>query len=183
VRKAIWDTLMDLFVALSVITSLYFLAFGNENLEWRIIDGVIFVVFCADLIVNFVQVRVDSRGRDIDDIKGVALKYAKGWLLFDFLAVFPFGFSAGLWEVEYLCRLVRLFKLPKALNMLDGRGVSLIISFLKNGEKKDSAMGVSFTMKFYGELANMMLIMVLVCYALACLWYWYVAKVEDEEYS
>jgi hypothetical protein len=61
----------------------------------------------------------------------IALNYVKGWLVLDVIAVFPFGLATGNWDIEYLCRLVRISKLPNAVNMINGKGISQVIILIR----------------------------------------------------
>jgi hypothetical protein len=71
--------------------------------------------------------------------------------VWDFLAVFPW-FVAGSWDVEYLIRLVRILKLPNALNMLDGRGVSFLISSCRSAKDREQEATVNYAVRFWTSL-------------------------------
>lgn len=61
-------------------------------------------------------------------MKFIAEEYLKGWFPPDFIAVLPWGAMTGYWDIEYILRiLIRMVKIPNALNMLDGRGIGLVI--------------------------------------------------------
>ena len=68
-------------------------------------------------------------------MKFIAEEYLKGWFILDFIAVLPWGPMTGNWDIEYIIRiLIRMIKMPNALNMVDGRGISLLIMKLKYRE-------------------------------------------------
>jgi hypothetical protein len=81
--------------------------------------------------LNFFTTLTDARGREITDYRIIVFSYLKGWFIFDFVAVLPIGLMTGNFDAEYLIRLVRITKLPNAVNMLDGRGISLLIASIK----------------------------------------------------
>ena len=65
-------------------------------------------------------------------MKFIAEEYLKGWFFLDFIAMLPWGPMTGNFDAEYIIRiLIRMIKVPNALNMLDGRGVSLLIMKLR----------------------------------------------------
>jgi hypothetical protein len=68
------------------------------------------------------------------------------------VAIFPWGWATGNWDIEYLFRMTRLTKISKALNMLDGRGLSFLISRLFSQGSRDESIGINFAMQFWGGL-------------------------------
>lgn len=100
------------------------------------------------------------------------MNYAKTWLIFDFLAIFPFR-ALGEENVEYLMRMFRLAKLPKLMNMMDGRGLSLVLAWIRFGRSRDDNISLSFAMKYIGNMAQTLLSMIFLVYATACIWFWF----------
>ena len=80
--------------------------------------------------------------------------------------------------MEYLLRLVRVAKLPNALNMIDGRGLSAILDFIYQKQKRDADVTMNFTKRYLGQLLQLLAILLLICYTLGCFWWWYVDVVR-----
>jgi hypothetical protein len=53
IKKAVWDTVMDVLVAYSVITSLYFLAFDNPSITALVFDHLVRFMFLLDIAATF----------------------------------------------------------------------------------------------------------------------------------
>jgi hypothetical protein len=129
-KKACWDTFIDVMVAYSVITSLYFLGFQEPTIGGLVIDHFVRVLFIIDICLKFFTEITGNRGNSIRDQKMIAEAYVRGWFFFDLIACIPFR---EMWrpDVEYLCRMIRVVKIPNAVNMIDGRGFSLIFTALR----------------------------------------------------
>jgi hypothetical protein len=150
-KKALWDTLMDILVAYSVTTSLYFLAFDDPSTTALVFDHLVRVMFILDIIVIFNTEITGPRGNTILDRREIARNYARGWLAFDVIACIPFR---EMWrpDVEYLCRMIRVAKLPNAVNLIDGRGFSLIVTMLRQPGSRDENIQVDFVFRYIGSL-------------------------------
>jgi hypothetical protein len=72
----------------------------------------------------------------VSDHKKIAVNYLKSWFLPDFATVIPF-YLFDLPEVGYFVRMIRLVKIPNALNMIDGRGVSVLLLKLTQGASRN----------------------------------------------
>jgi hypothetical protein len=106
----------------------------------------------------------------------------RGWFVADIIAVFPW-LVRGRIDIEYLLRLVRTLKLGRAMNMLDDRGLSKLLVSLKTATSREKAVTVNYDAKTWVSLGQMTVTMLLVCYGMACFWFWYVKQVDSEEYS
>ena len=53
---------MDVLVAYSVITTLYFLGFDEPGIEMYIVDQIARIFFIADIVLHFFSDFVDARG-------------------------------------------------------------------------------------------------------------------------
>jgi hypothetical protein len=136
-KRAIIDTFLDMIVAVSILSSLYFLGFMQPEGGLLVFDQLMRAFFIGEIVLNFFTSIVDMRGREVTDFKIIAKNYLKGWFVLDVVAVLPIGIITGNWDAEYLLRMVRISKLPNALNMLDGRGFSLVITLIKSHGDRD----------------------------------------------
>lgn len=117
--KAYLDTFIDLVLIYNVVTTLFFLGFEEPNITFFILDEVTRFLFILEIILTFLTERLDESNIEIVNIKLIAWKYVKFRFFFDLLAVLPvrlFGYP----KAEYLLRLlVRLFKIPTILDILN----------------------------------------------------------------
>lgn len=79
--------------------------------------------------------------------------------------------------------MVRVYKLPKALNMIDERGFSRILFYLINFYSKRDRIRNNFMHRLIGRLAYLVVICLLLCYALGSFWWWYVNAVRNDPYT
>jgi hypothetical protein len=140
------------------------------------------VFFIIDIVLCFLTTTVDERGHEQTALGVIALEYLRGWFVPDFMAAFPWQILFRT-DIEYLIRLVRVLKLPNALNMLDGRGFSNIIAGFRSTADREQTTAINYAVRFWTSLVQMIIIMILVCYTLACFWYWFTKQVDDHEYS
>ena len=54
-----------------------------------IMDMIVDLLFVIDIIVNFISAYETVEGELIVNLKSIALNYAEGWFVIDFIAVFP----------------------------------------------------------------------------------------------
>ena len=171
---------MDLVVAWSVVSSLYFLGFDEESLATYIIDQLVRVLFIIDIVIIFLTEIINDRGNMERSHRKIALHYIKsGQLFLDVIACIPFR-EAGYPDVEYLLRLVRLRKLPNALNMIDGRGFSAILSFAYRKVTRNEKVNINYKNRYIGQMLQLLTILLLLCYSIGCFWWWYVDAVRHE---
>jgi hypothetical protein len=98
---------------------------------------VVRIFFVLEMGLNFMTEITDDHDKPISSFRLIAKNYLLGWFIPDLIAVFPIGVIVGNWDVEYFCRMVRIIKLPNALNMLDGRGLSLLIVLVRSEGSRD----------------------------------------------
>jgi hypothetical protein len=132
------------------------------------------IFFFIEIILNFVTEITDGRGRPVSTFRGIAAAYLKGWFVPDLIASIPSGAITGNYDIEYFLTMIRLSKLPNALNMVDGRGISLLITLLRGTGSRDENVSANFIMRYIGSLTQMMLNMVLLCYCSTCIFFWHV---------
>ena len=140
------------------------------------------IFFIIDIFIIFFSEIIDDRGNIVRRHRKIAIAYIKGWFFFDVIACLPLR-EAGYTDVEYLLRLVRVAKLPNALNMIDGRGFSAIIDFIYRYRKRSLDVKVNFTKRYFGQMLQLITILLLICYTLGCFWWWFVDAVRHQPYT
>ena len=113
------------------------IAFGYEDKNKALIaaNWVVSAYFMLDVLLGFVM-PFKQEGKLIDNLKLIAVNYAKGWLLFDLLAVFPFDIFFDFNRA----RLKGLLKLPRILRIIN--------SIMQNNDtNKRSSIAVNTKLK------------------------------------
>lgn len=114
--KEKWDTLVAILTTYKGIETPARIAFqySQSDTLWAL-DIFCYVIFIADIILHFRTASV-VQGKIVRDSRRVAIKYLRGWFIFDFIGSIPFRYLAErflndsglLWEWAAMARLMRL---------------------------------------------------------------------------
>ncbi|KDO27241.1 hypothetical protein SPRG_07490, partial [Saprolegnia parasitica CBS 223.65] len=88
-----WDILMLLLLFYTALLVPYEIAFVTETsvTALSVVNNMVDVLFCLDMLFNFVTPYVDKATNAVVDEYGlVAKNYLRGWFLIDFASIFPF---------------------------------------------------------------------------------------------
>ena len=96
-----------------------------------------------EIVTNFFTALPDSWGDEVTDIRIIAKSYLTHWFLLDLLTVIPIGEMTGNFDIEYICRLVRITRLPDALDMINGKGFSQLILLVKQRGTRNENIAVN----------------------------------------
>ena len=118
--KGVFDMLVLLFVGYSTTMSAFFVAFSTPSLGFQIVDIISEVIFVADLILKFFTAyRNSETNKEVKKLHRTAFHYVfKSTFILDLLAIFPFIYIFNS-EDARISRLVRLFRIPKFIDLLD----------------------------------------------------------------
>lgn len=79
------------------------------------------------MLLNFIHARIDETTRqETRDIKDIAIIYISSWFFVDFVSVFPFGLIIG--EDGIAAKLLRLFRMPRMIKLLDKKRIKNILT-------------------------------------------------------
>ena len=137
--KTIFDTSILFVIAYSCFTTVYYVSFNqNPNSTLYVVDIVVNVAFLLDFIFNFLTEYKDKETLEwVKDPYKIALEYAKGFMLLDFVATFPFDIFSENGSVMWT-RLIRLARLSKLASLLDiGRITRIVKRIFKESTSKD----------------------------------------------
>ena len=97
------------------------------------VDIVVNIAFFLDFIFNFLTEYKDKETLEmVRDPYKIALEYAKGFMLLDFVATFPFDIFSENGSVMWT-RLIRLARLSKLASLLDiGRFTRIVKKIFKD---------------------------------------------------
>lgn len=132
--KSYFDIAILLLVGYSCFSTLLYVAYGTPTNELhKAFDDFVEYMFYTDFLFNFLQEYRDPDTLEpVRDLKRIAVNYFKGWFFVDFVSIFPFEhfLNSGV-----LTKLVRLFRLPRLVKLLD---ISRFNKLLKSFQNKNS---------------------------------------------
>lgn len=90
-KKFLWNMLVFLTVIQTTTMVPFRLAFVDEenSKAWVAVDMISDAIFIIDIILTFFTMTEDSEGLMIQNLKGIAIKYFKGYFLFDLISSMP----------------------------------------------------------------------------------------------
>ncbi len=91
--KAAFDIFINLLVAYSCFTTIYFVCFTSySTIEVDVINIIVEISFFFDIVINFLTEYKDPETYEtIRSLSKIAKKYVfRGWFLIDFIAIIPF---------------------------------------------------------------------------------------------
>ena len=172
----VWMLMRDLCLFYSLLTTSFYLAFSPPGTELQIVDLIVWIIFVLDIFITFLSSYIDEDDEEVRDLSLIAQNYLKTYFFLDVLAVIPLTF-AGLPEVEYYFRMVRLLKAKQTLDLLDGNGLGAVVPFfLRLYLGKEFKLGLKDKHKVM--IAHILLYLGFSTYTIACIWFWYTEKVK-----
>jgi len=89
-----WDVIISVALIISCCMTPVLIAFATgDNFKssgWSVFNITLDVIFTMDLFVNFNSAIHNEEFVLVDNYKGIAGNYLRGWFVVDFLSVFPF---------------------------------------------------------------------------------------------
>lgn len=163
-----WDPVILVLLLVTATLTPYEVAFledVSEDLDilWWL-NRVIDIAFVVDMVLQFFIVKwMSPRQRFTQSLRETSWVYVRGWLLIDFLSVFPWEFVGGMLNDESvqslsLLRVIRLFRLLKLVRLL--RASRILKRWEADMELRYSVM----------HLCYFLLLCMTVSHWLACLW-------------
>ena len=169
-KKVKWDLFITVVLLVSCMLTPYNIAFGDiiEPLEWTIINLSIDAFFFVDIVIIFNSAYYDEEFMIVEDRKQIAKEYMYSWFLVDLLAIVPFDYILVQDNYQEIVRFVRLGRISKLIKM------TRLLRILKIVKQRSQLLkylndflkiGLGFERLFF-----FMLIFILMCHILTCLW-------------
>jgi CRP-like cAMP-binding protein len=169
--KSVWDIYILLLICYSCITSAYYVAFDQPtNVGLIIWENIVEICFCIDIILRFFhQYRDPESFEYVSDIRKIAKNYLTGWFIVDFAAVFPFNLMVN-GNAQWV-KLVRIFRLPKFMRLLDQSRFDQLLESILEQHSRQKKMNYLYASKYIYKVIRLILIATTLTYFMGCLWY------------
>ncbi|OMJ94174.1 hypothetical protein SteCoe_2655 [Stentor coeruleus] len=100
---------------------------------WFIIDTLIDIIYCFDIIVTSNLAFSDKKGKLIDSRSTILYNYMKGMLFFDILAIIPFNLLMN--SSNKVNSYIKLLRLARMVRLLKALKLKKIIESFSNGQR------------------------------------------------
>lgn len=129
-----WNLFISLILLFTAIVTPMRIAFvEKDDLDWKIINGMVDLMFFVDIIIIFNTAYYDEDFKTVDDRRAIANGYLKSWFLIDVLSIVPFDLlydsqagglntMARFFRIGKMYKLLKLTRLLKIVKILKGRG-------------------------------------------------------------
>ena len=167
-----WYPWMSLLINYSTLTTLYYMSYEWPGEFFILLDRLVWANFVLDFVLEFFTDYRNDEAEVVLDHTSIVLRYLSGWFLFDLIAIIPLS-EFGYPMEECYFRLIRLLKVKRGLDLLDGSLLGPLISLLfppKNpGEAQNQAILVKYSISFMQIIGQMLF----TTYVLAALFFWW----------
>ena len=104
----------------------------------------------------------------VRDLKRIATNYLYGWFLIDFVSIFPFDIimSSGV-----VTKLVRLFRLPRLIKLLDISRFSKLLKSFQNKNSDDQTIVQQYFILYVYNIVRLIIIAIMITYFIGCFLY------------
>lgn len=119
--KNTWDLLMTLILLITCIETPYDIAFTDSTISYTAFNSILDLIFLMDIVMIFNSAFYTEDMDIVQDRWKIAISYAKGWFLVDFIAIVPFDVILNATSFNSLVRVARfgrLYKLVKLTRLL-----------------------------------------------------------------
>jgi CRP-like cAMP-binding protein len=148
----------------------YRFAFKNNHRVFKIIDGLIDIVFLFDLIFHFFYSYIDKRQRLVNTFRPIFMRYLFGTMIFDILALYPYYFGSN--ETLYVLKIFRYVRIGE---MLSGITECLDSLFLKIKNNMNFSLSIT-------RIINFAILLGLIGQVFGSIWY-YIGEINITEYD
>ncbi len=127
--------------------------------------------FFSDIVMNFItEYRDPETYETVRSIPKIAKRYVfKGWFIIDFVGVIPFQEFLGGGKIQ--TKLVRLFRLPRLVKLIDiSRFNSLLKSLFENNSQEERIM-MQYLLMYAYKIFRLFIIAFIITYFSGCVWY------------
>jgi len=126
-----WFVVMLVAVMYTVLELPFDIAFDLPVLPWMLFDGLVVLVFAADVAINFRLPYKTEEDEWVRDLSMIRVKYLRTWFMYDVISALPVDFivfavsedSSHPLQLLRLLKILRLFRAMKLFNNIDVKGL------------------------------------------------------------
>jgi diacylglycerol kinase len=172
-KKDQFHNIMSMVLAYSIISTLYFGAFGyssNSNAIW-ILEIISTVFFILEIFSCFLETYVDHKGEEVVALSKIAKNYImRGFFMLDVVAAIPYFILDN--KNYMLIRLIRLVYAKRIIKLFDiQKSSEWFISKIDEYIQRKSKIGLKFAMKTVFKIIKLITITLIITYTLGCISY------------
>ena len=167
-----WYSWMSFLLNYSSITSMYYLAYEWPGCFLTSLDRLVWAMFLTDLFLEFFTDFQDDDCTTITKHPAIILRYTRGWFLFDLLAVIPLS-EFGYVQEECYLRLIRLLKVKRGLELLNGSFLGPAIRFVVRPKDPAEVQNLTIVVKYIISFMQIIGSMLFTTYILAAAFFWW----------
>jgi hypothetical protein len=154
-----FDTVLIIFIVYACLTSAFYVSYGKpeDNFFLDTMEYVVTAIFTIDIILNFMLLKKNKDGNIIRQHSDIASNYAKGWLILDLIATFPFGLVVNN-DRGTVFKLIRLIRLPRILKIFDFSRLRSLLKFCYRNSSRQGKVKSQLLARTYYALITMLLL-------------------------
>ena len=167
-----WYPWMSLLINYSSFTTLFYMSYDWPGPFFVLLDRIVWANFVLDLILEFFTDYKNEEGEVITNHTLIIMRYLSGWFIFDLIAVIPlseFGYPMD----ECYLRIIRLLKVKRGLDLLDGSFIGPLISLINPPKNQGETLNRGIMVKYAISFMQIIGQMLFTTYALAACFFWW----------
>lgn len=166
-----FELLINVLIIYSICESLNDLSFKITFPGKLVLSELIWSLFVLDFLSSFIWIKRKTYA-NINKRSNISLNYLKTWAVLDLITILPLRFTNNP-NMESCFKCLRVFKVTRLTQMLDIKKVTRAsIQKFTNSEKR--FLRLELFVEMVWNLVLIVVYMMLLTYALACIW-WYVS--------
>lgn len=178
--KVGWDCCISVLLAVSVAQSLLYLSYSDRRFQLQVAEIVLWAVFAVDFLLNFVTDFEDKEGKTVRSYREIAIRYLRGWFCLDFAALIPLMFI-GFPEVENYFQLLRIFKLKRFMNLIDGSWIQAAVTYIVGNQEIQQVVYVKTVTKYAVLVLRQLLVLLAFTFFIGASFFWFSRNTEDND--
>jgi hypothetical protein len=183
--KATFDFYINLLVAYSCFTTIYFVSFDDTPSKvLNIFNYIVEASFLSDFLMNFLTEYIDpDTYQPVRQISRIGKQYIfRGWFIIDFVGIIPFQYFMGGDNGQNLqTKLIRLFRLPRMMKLIDiSRFNSMLKSIFENNSAQEDRIMMQYFILYCFKIFRLFIIAFIITYFCGCLWYILIDNMDDD---
>lgn len=175
-----WDCCISVLLAVSVAQAMLYLSYSDRKSDLQVMEIAVWSVFAVDFVLNFMTDFEDIEGKTVQSYRKIAIRYLKGWFCLDFASLIPLMFF-GFPEIENYLQLLRLFKLNRFFNLIDGRWIQAAATHIVGSQDIQQVVYVKTATKHAVLVLRQLLVLLAFTFFTGATFFWFSKNTEENE--